>query len=418
MPICKDLNCKTQAQFNKQGKTKGLYCGTHKEIDMKNVVEKRICQFPDCKIQKPSFNYKDEAKGILCKKHKLKDMENVVEKRICQFLKCNSLNPSFNLPDKTKGIFCVNHKSNDMIDVKSSICQYTGCKIQANFNIKGNKKGIFCTLHKEENMEDVKHKKCKFPECESINPCFNNISETIGIFCGKHKEIGMKNVISKRCNFPECDIQPFFNIPGEKIGIFCVTHKESNMIDVKNKRCLECKETHISNQKYRGHCLRCFIYKFPKEKISKNYKIKEQHMVDFIQEHYTNTFTFDKIVGGCSKRRPDAYIDLYTHVLIIECDENQHEKYNCENKRIMELFQDFNNRPIVFIRFNPDSYMVGIKKIQSSFKLHKQSGVPVIRDNNEWNSRLNTLKETIQKNLQTIPTKEVSIENLFFDSIV
>jgi hypothetical protein len=121
-------------------------------------------------------------------------------------------------------------------------------------------------------------------------------------------------------------------------------------------------------------------------------------------------------VGGCSRRRPDAYLDLFTHVLIIECDENQHENYICENKRTMELFQDFNNRPIVFIRFNPDSYVVGIKKILSSFKIHKISGVPIIRNKKEWNNRLNTLKDVIHKYLGKIPEKEVTIENLFFDS--
>ena len=46
-------------------------------------------------------------------------------------------------------------------------------------------------------------------------------------------------------------------------------------------------------------------------------------MVDFLKENFKDlVFEFDKIVGGCSKRRPDAYIDLFTHVIVIECDEN------------------------------------------------------------------------------------------------
>ena len=58
------------------------------------------------------------------------------------------------------------------------------------------------------------------------------------------------------------------------------------------------------------------------------------------------------------KTCPDAYLDLLTHIIIIECDENQHKGYEdiCENKRTMEISNDFNFRPIVFIRFNPDSY--------------------------------------------------------------
>ena len=148
------------------------------------------------------------------------------------------------------------------------------------------------------------------------------------------------------------------------------------------------------------------------------HKIKEQRVVDFLKETYKDIiFTFDKIVGGCSKRRPDAYIDLFTHILIIECDENQHQDYSCENKRTMELFQDFNNRPIVFIRFNPDSYIINGKIIQSSFKNHKTSGVPIIRNKQEWNKRLSKLKEKIDFYLNNIPEKEITNEYLFYNEI-
>lgn len=42
----------------------------------------------------------------------------------------------------------------------------------------------------------------------------------------------------------------------------------------------------------------------------------------------------------------------------------------CNNKRDMELYQDFAN-PIVFIRFNPDKY----DDKPSSFKINKATGV-------------------------------------------
>jgi len=52
-------------------------------------------------------------------------------------------------------------------------------------------------------------------------------------------------------------------------------------------------------------------------------------------------------------------LDLGYHVIIVEVDENQHKKYDCScsNKRIMELSQDVNHRPIVFIRINTDEYL-------------------------------------------------------------
>jgi hypothetical protein len=228
----------------------------------------------------------------------------------------------------------------------------------------------------------------------------------------------MVDIKHKKCEEENCNIQPSYNLPNEKIGMYCYTHKKENMIDVINKRCLEesC-DTIVTYKKFKGFCLRCFINKFPDEKISRNYKVKETHMVDFIKEQFKEqTMTFDKQTGGCSKRRPDVYIDKFTHVIITECDENQHKDYSCENKRIMELFQDFGNRPIVFIRFNPDNYInEDGKKILSSFKYHKSFDVPMIRNPKEWANRLNLLKETIEKYLVEIPSKEITYEYLLYD---
>jgi hypothetical protein len=52
-------------------------------------------------------------------------------------------------------------------------------------------------------------------------------------------------------------------------------------------------------------------------------------------------------------------VDLGSHLLIIEVDENKHSSYDCscENKRLMLLSQDVGHRPIVFLRFNPDDYI-------------------------------------------------------------
>jgi hypothetical protein len=109
------------------------------------------------------------------------------------------------------------------------------------------------------------------------------------------------------------------------------------------------------------HCLRCYVYNFPGEKVSHNYKIKEQHFVDSIKGASVlpdnAEITFDKrLQGGCSGRKPDVFIDLYSHTVHYENDEDQHRTYACENKRMMELFQDAGNRLQVQLRLNPDSY--------------------------------------------------------------
>jgi hypothetical protein len=64
--------------------------------------------------------------------------------------------------------------------------------------------------------------------------------------------------------------------------------------------------------------------------------------------------------------RPDLLLDFGDFILIIEVDENQHiDDISCENKRTMEISRDLGHRNIVFIRFNPDDYMIGNEKITS-----------------------------------------------------
>ncbi len=66
-----------------------------------------------------------------------------------------------------------------------------------------------------------------------------------------------------------------------------------------------------------------------------------------------------KIEGGYSRRRSDLFLDMGSHIVIVEVDENKHGEYDrtCENRRLMEISQDLNHRHTVMIRFNPDGYI-------------------------------------------------------------
>lgn len=86
-----------------------------------------------------------------------------------------------------------------------------------------------------------------------------------------------------------------------------------------------------------------------------------------------------------------------------------------KNKRTMEIFQDLGNRPIVFLRFNPDSYKdknTG-ENISGCFKKTKKINNSL--QQKEWNRRINMLRERIDYFLANIPTKEVTIEQLFYE---
>lgn len=124
-----------------------------------------------------------------------------------------------------------------------------------------------------------------------------------------------------------------------------------------------------------------------------------------------------KIKDGCSLRRPDLLLDMGSHILIVEIDENKHNDYDCscENKRLMELSQDVGHRPIVFIRFNPDDYFENNVLIKSCWKLNKHGILVVPKSKQqEWNGRIDILKQTIQYWIENPTEKTVEIIELFY----
>lgn len=305
-----------------------------------------------------------------------------------------------------------------MVNVISKRCEHEGCDTHPMYNYPGKKKGAYCVEHKLDGMEDVCNKRCQHEGCNT-RPHYN-LPNMKPAFCAEHKQPGMINVVSKSCAEEGCNKQPCYNFAGEKNGIFCVEHKLPAMMNVKSKKCAmqHCMTEVVTGEKYKGYCIRCFIHLFPEEKTSRNYKVKEQHVKDFIDKEFPDkNIVYDRIIqGACSKRRPDFYMDCGTHNLVIECDEEQHEDYACENKRIMQLFLDGGSIPLVIIRFNPDSYIDETgNKVASCFRNSRKVNVPVIDDKKEWEKRLEVLKSTIDRYIETVPEKEVTIEKLFYD---
>ncbi len=179
-------------------------------------------------------------------------------------------------------------------------------------------------------------------------------------------------------------------------------------------------------------CQACFCNEYPDHEKSTLYKIKERYLRDELRLRFPENninMIFDKAVdGGCSKKRPDVLIDLLLYSIIIECDENQHKNYECENKRTMQLFEDLGNRPLILIRFNPDSYTEDLgsstenkKKIKGCFKpltkiedIHKKKFYEI--NKKEWKRRVDILEEIIRENMsEDIPKKEVKEIKLFYD---
>jgi hypothetical protein len=270
-------------------------------------------------------------------------------------------------------------------------------------------------------MIEVVNKKCAHEGCDK-RAYYNEKGEKRGLYCFEHRREGMVDVKSKRCAHEWCDKQPTYNERGEKRGLYCSEHKREGMVDVVNKRCAhEWCDTQVKN-KYKGYCLRCYMYTFPNEPVSRNYKTKERAVVEYITENFPGlTWVNDKrIYGGCSGKRPDLLADLGYQVLILEIDEEQHSGYGttCESKRIMQLSVDVQHRPIVFLRFNPDSYIDKHgKKVTSCWSVNK-NGICVIKKtkNNEWRSRLEELSTHVKHwtNPENKSCKMVHTVQLFY----
>ena len=189
----------------------------------------------------------------------------------------------------------------------------------------------------------------------------------------------------------------------------CITCTPSNA-------CQYCKAISIIGSQWKPYCFRCYCVLHPDAIIPRKYKLKEHHVVDYLKKHFQDTFTmrFDKIVeGGCSRCRPDVFIDFGSHCLVIEIDENRHVNYTCEERRMIELYEDIGFRKIVFLRMNPDQYKEGNRKHPSPFR-YTRAGILHLEET-EFDRRMQHVVERTHV-YQHEPSEPITIEYLFYGS--
>ena len=185
--------------------------------------------------------------------------------------------------------------------------------------------------------------------------------------------------------------------------------------------CIHCKHTSgkkryvESLDKKVRCCIGCFYYYYPNDEIPRRYKKKQHYFNEkLIEEFGADFFQYDKkIKCGCSGRMPDWFIDCFKYSIIIELDEDQHKYESCDDKRMMELFTDLGNRPLVLIRINPDKYEGRTKKRKGCFDFDEKN--TLICNEKKFNKRFNTLVEMIKYYLNNEPEKEVTMQKLFFN---
>jgi len=253
------------------------------------------------------------------------------------------------------------------------------------------------------------YQKTKCFECEGSEICIHKKRKQYCKNC-QGSAYCLHNIIKRRCD--ECGGGEICNHNKRKSRC-----KECGGSELCKSEWCEVKVNSINNK---GYCLFCYVNMFPDEPNARNYKTKEKDVVDRITQTFTSfTWVADKKVqDGCSRRRPDLLLDMGSHIIIVEIDENKHTDYDCscENKRLMELSQDLQHRPIVFIRFNPDDYtnQDGIL-VKSCWKLNKLGVMQITKTKQkEWEERIESLKQQIQYWIDNPTEKTIEIIELFY----
>ena len=171
-----------------------------------------------------------------------------------------------------------------------------------------------------------------------------------------------------------------------------------------------------TRSQWKPYCFRCYCVLHPDEEIPRRFRLKEHMIVDAIKNVHGSTLTIicdKKIEGGCSRRRPDLFIDLGSHCIIIEVDENQHRQYECEEKRMIDLYEDTGFRKVVFLRFNPDSYRAEHTHYPSPFSFTDAGTLSV--NQKEFDRRMHDLHERIHVWKETEPEEQWTVEYLFYN---
>jgi hypothetical protein len=286
---------------------------------------------------------------------------------------------------------------------------------------------------KPEDAVDVVSKRCA---CGRTQPCLGpeGGAPKDARWCARcpEKPADAVDVVSKRCACGRARpcLGPQGGTPKDARWCARCPEKPEDAVDVVHLNYM-CPTEHCDirgNKHLEGYCMACFRFKYPEHPRVRHARSEELAVFADVYRRFSTEVWAQRMVsdrridGGCSQRRPDMFVDLLTHVLIVEVDERQHRDYetSCEHKRIMEIFQDAGSRPLVVLRFNPHGYTDATgARVRSPWTRDPKTNEPRVPPNRrgEWTAKLNALATRINHwtALRDIPEREVHTEWLFYD---
>ena len=179
--------------------------------------------------------------------------------------------------------------------------------------------------------------------------------------------------------------------------------------------CQHCKYINIRRSRWKPNCFRCHCVLHPDDPIPRRFRLKEHYVVDALRAHFQDTVTMrcDKSVdGGCTRYRPDILIDFGSHIVIVEIDEFRHTNYVCEQKRMVDLYEDMGYRNTIFIRFNPDGYNLEGIRYPTPFPVLDNGDMSVNEE--EMADRMYELIQTILFYKDNAPDEPITYNYLFY----
>jgi hypothetical protein len=385
--------------FNYPHESIPKYCNACKVINMVDVLNKKCKK---CKKKQPSYNWEGEAVSIYCYDCKEDNMVDIKHKK-CE--KCKNKIPNFNFEGETVPKFCGDCKDDSMVDITHRLCKKCN-KVRPIFNYKDETTPIFCVNCKLPNMVNILDRMCI--GCKLVIPVFNYESEANPLYCSNCKKPDMVNIVDKTCTEQGCRKRAKYALPGV-IPSHCSTHKTDGMMKHPRRRCQgtekdECKENathgideplHCEDHAQEGEyclaerkCHQCGALDILNKQgvcvnicslvekdllMKKRVKKHEEFIGKLLEAEIDVKSTViemwrDSVIdSSCTLCRPDFAYHCGTHVVIVEVDEEQHRSYtNCgytkeeklkaEQRRMYQIGTIFQGSPIVFLRYNPDSY--------------------------------------------------------------
>lgn len=338
-----------------------------------------------------TFGLPNERKRQWCGAHKPDGAEDLATRR-CE---CCSKAAAFGLPHERKRRWCKAHAVEGAVDVATKRCER--CDTIAIYGLPDVRKRRWCTAHKPEGAIYLNYQ-CTHEKCMR-QPSFGMPGDVRASWCVHHKVPGAVNVISKRCEHPGCTVQcPSYGVEGrDVVGRWCSVHKPPEAVDIMHRRCKAPGCPNISIK-----------YDYCAQHDTDNLRetrVREIQVANHLRASGTHWTSWDMQLKekSCGKYRPDFAFETPTHVVILEVDEFQHARpgaeYTCENARMLDIFGSYGGTPVVFIRFNPDPFVLaGVK-----------TAVPSAR-------RLSTLVDVLRPALAEPPAHALTIARLFYDS--